>query len=183
MIVLILAAPLFADVTADGGLARGPVYVRTDGRMGFGPRGTSVVDSKEGLERLTDIIEGLKRKKQLVEIFFEKDANATVTGKVLEQIRAATPVLDVPSSEWQEQAVILKTAEFKLTFVVDSKDALSGQQNAKAVMAEVLSRRRALIQANQQAARNGEDTVKYQEAMTSMTTVYRDVVQKIRLKR
>jgi hypothetical protein len=66
---------------------------------------------------------------------------------------------------------------------VEGKDALGAQTNAKTVMAEVQLRRRALIQANQQAARNGEDTVKYQEAMTSMTTVYREVIQKIRLKR
>lgn len=181
--VLLAVTPLWADVTADGGMARGPVTVRADGRMGFGPRGASVVDAKEGLERLALILDSLKRKKQLVEVNFERDADGALVGKVLEQIRSATPVIDVPSTDWLDHAIVLKTADFTLRFLVDAKDSLGTQANARAVMTDVQVRRRALVQANQQALKNGEDAGKFQEAMASMTNVYREVIQKVRLRR
>jgi hypothetical protein len=183
---LLCSLPLLADVTADGGAPRGPVHVRADGRIAFGAKGSTVVDTKEGLERVTAMIDAYKRasKKFTIEVNFEKDAHATASTQVLDLLRPLASPLDVPTVDWGKEAIVLKTADVKFTFQADMEAVLMNQTTGKMVLTEVQNRRRIILTAYQKAQReNAEEFPKYQEAYTSMSAVYRDVINRIRLKR
>lgn len=178
---------LLADVSADGGILRGPVFVRADGRVGFGPRSVSIVDAKEGLERLGDIFAGLKKaiRKFPVEITLEKDADASSAARVLEFLRGAFPVENVPTCEWLKEGVVFKTPDFTLTFRGDTEDNFSAQKNARLVQNEAMTRRQKVMQAYQKALRDGkqDEIEKLQAAQQASMALYKEILRRIRVRK
>jgi hypothetical protein len=166
--MMTIAATLVLDVSAEGGLSAGPVWVRSDGRLGFGARAALRSDD---LKRFEELLK--KPGRQPLEVLIEKGAEAKTASQVLQLVRAQEDPSVIPEAEWTDARLVLKTPGFRL--VVD----LEG--NLQALQADMIRRRSEVKNAYRKAVREGgAEAAKLQQALQAVTQIYTETFRRAR---
>lgn len=176
---------VLADVTADGGFPRGPLTIRADGRLAYGPNGLCITESKEGLERLQSILDAVTKNNRSslpVQIVIEKDADAKSTRLVLDHIRSVSKPLSVPSPEWRKDAFLLKGPDFTIVFQFDPDAPLNMQSNSRLILNEAQAYRHRVLTAYKQGVRNAnqEEIDKARQSLDAATNLYRFAAERLK---